>query len=125
MFIPETKKPPWKVVFKDSSELELFRITVTEFYAGNCHQRFPNQFSGAFRLPQDFSRVEPVTQGFHLGALACPNGLDFKRLLPFERESRAERGDSANSPTRSGAPQHRYRRRQVMRKQAINALRAF
>jgi hypothetical protein len=37
-------------------------------------------------------------QGFHLGALACPNGLDLKRLLPFERESRVERGDSANSP---------------------------
>jgi hypothetical protein len=55
----------------------------------------------------------PVTQGFHLGALACPNGLDFKRLLSFERESRAERGDSANSPTRSGAPQHSYTYRQV------------
>ena len=108
----ETKKPPWKVVFKDSSELELFRIKVT----GSSREQSPKvpfQFSQQWHFCTRLSREFPVTQGFHLGALACPNGLDFKRLLPFERESRAERGDSANSPTRSGAPQHDYTCRQV------------
>ena len=35
---PETKKPPWKVVFKDSSELALFRIKVT----GSSREQSPN-----------------------------------------------------------------------------------
>ena len=71
-----------------------------------------------------FPAKDSVTQGFHLGALSCPNGLDFKRLLPFERESRAERGDSAYSPNVQRHTSARLHLQAGMRKQALNALRS-
>ena len=77
--------------------MELFRIKVT----GSSREQSPKvpfQFSQQWCLCTRLFLHIPVTQGFHLGALACPNGLDFKRLLPFERESRCERGDSAYTP---------------------------
>ena len=78
-------------------ELPTLRTKVTGSFAGTV-TKIPDQCSFQKPLSQDISRIEPVTQGFHLGALSCPNGLDFKRLLPFERESRCERGDSAYTP---------------------------
>ena len=38
IFCSETKKPPWRAVFKDSSELALFRIKVT----GSSREQSPN-----------------------------------------------------------------------------------
>ena len=52
---------------------------------------------------QDFSREIPVTQGFHLGALACSNGLDFKRLLPFVGMKVGLNGETLQTAQRAAA----------------------
>ena len=70
-----------------------------------------------------FPAKDSVTQGFHLGALSCPNGLDFKRLLPFERESRAERETLHTAQTQRHTSA-RLHLQAGMRKQALNALRS-
>ena len=94
----ETKKPPWKVVFKDSSELELFRIKVT----GSSREQSP-------KVPFQFS------QQWCFCSRLFPRNSCYPRLSPWrfvvpERiglqeivavlgsESRCERGDSAYTP---------------------------
>lgn len=63
-------------------------------------------------------------QGLHFGALACPNGLEFKRLLPSERVSRVERGSSANDTNVQRHTSAQIHLQAGMRKQALNALRS-
>ena len=91
-----------------------------------CGTVTKNQSKCSFSSPflQDISRKRFCYPRLSPWRLSCPNGLDFKRLLPFERESRAERGDSAYSPNVQRHTSARLHLQAGMRKQALNALRS-
>ena len=105
-----------KVAFKDSSELELFRIMVTEFYTEQS-PKHPTSLASNGTPVQDFSRVDQ-SPCYHQGALACPTGLEFKRCCRIRRDSCAERGDSANSTNAQRYTQTRIQAQAGVREQA-------
>jgi hypothetical protein len=93
---------------------------VTELYTEQS-PKHPTSLASNGTPVQDFSRVDQ-SPCYHQGAFACLYGLDLKRLLPYKRDSRAERGDSANSPNVQRYTQTRIQAQAGMRKQALNAI---